>query len=398
MIPAALTEMETALAARAAALAPARAKAFEAFAMTGMPHRRMEAWKWTDLRAALREKLPDAAGDDVIAPSVFAGAGAFEMTIMNGVADWETPPDGVSIARAETPLSSLAADHPMANLCAAFALETMRIDVSGAVAQPILIRRIAGAGAAHARAIVTLANSAEATIIESFDGAGAFFSNSVTEFDVGEGARLHRIVLQNAGDAGVETALATAVLAKGAALDQTTLAFGGKAARLETRVAHQGEGARALLKSAAVLSAARHADLTSLVRHDAPQGETHQTHKAALKDRSRGVFQGKFFVARGAQKTSARMNAAALLLSDHVEADHKPELEIYADDVECAHGATAGAIDENAIFYMRQRGLAEREARALLIEAFLAETLDAVAHPGIQRALHARALRWLEAT
>lgn len=397
MAAAPLTAMEAALADRARALPPWRKRAFDAFARTGMPNRRHEAWKWTDLRALLREPPPLAA-DEVIAPSVFAGAKPFEITIMNGRADHDAAlPDGVVIERKnEAPLSPLAADHPMANLCAAFAEDVFAIAIRGADAQPILIRRIAGAGLVHQRAIVALAPGSKATVIESFDGAGPFFSNSVAEFCVGAGARLHRIILQNAGEEGAETALSTVALGSGAVFDQRILSFGGRAARLEVRIAHEGEGAQAVLNSAIATTGARHADVTTLVTHEAQGCETRQMHRAALKEKSRGVFQGKFYVARGAQKTDAEMHAAALLLSGLAEANHKPELEIYADDVQCAHGSTAGALDADAIFYMRQRGLDEHAARSFLIEAFLGEVFDGVAHPGIERALRDRIARWLE--
>ena len=397
---AALTAMESALRTQARTLPPRRARAFDAFALSGMPHLRMEAWKWTDLRAVLRDPPPIAADNDVIAPSIFAGVGPFEVTIMNGAAEWaDEAPTGVAICRDDgaAPLSPLAADHPLANLCAAFATDALAIDIKGAVAQPILVRRIAGAGMVHARAIVTLGPGAEATIIETFDGAGAFFSNSVTEYRLGAGARLTRFILQNAGDEGVETALSTLALGPRAALDQTGLSFGGKAARIETRLAFEGDAARASLKSAIAASGARHSDATTLVTHNATTCETRQAHKSALRDKSRGVFQGKFLVARGAQKTDARMNAGALLLSDQAEANHKPELEIYADDVQCSHGSTAGALDAEAIFYMRQRGLSDTAARALLVEAFLGEIFDGIAHPGIEHTYRERVARWLGA-
>jgi Fe-S cluster assembly protein SufD len=150
------------------------------------------------------------------------------------------------------------------------------------------------------------------------------------------------------------------------------------------------------MRSAAALSGARHADQTSLVAFNAVGGRTRQIHRAALKDRTRGVFQGKFLVARGSQQTDAEMNAGALLLSDAAEANHKPELEIYADDVKCAHGSTAGALDDDALFYMRQRGLSEHAARALLIEAFLGEVFDGLP-AGIEHILRGQLSRWLEA-
>lgn len=377
----ALTPFESALAARAPAFA-------------GLPHRRMEAWKWTDVRAALRDAMAPAS-ETVIAPSVFANAGPLEILIMNGRAELPAAtPKGV-LMRVEGASGPLG--HPLADLAAALGHERLVIDIDGDIAQPILIRRIAGAGAVHGVAHVRLAPLAQATIIESFDGAGAFFSNSAVHYEIGAKVHLTRIIRQSAGETGVETAFADIAIDEGGRLDQTALLFGGKLARIETRVDVKGAGAQVSMRSAAALSGARHADQTSLVAFNATGSETRQLHRAALKDRARGVFQGKFLVARGAQKTDAEMNAGALLLSDAAEANHKPELEIYADDVKCAHGSTAGALDENAIFYMRQRGLSEDAARALLVEAFLGEVFDGLP-AGIEHIMRGQLGRWLEAS
>ncbi|MDZ7628801.1 MAG: hypothetical protein U5J99_10415 [Parvularculaceae bacterium] len=147
----------------------------------GLPHRRLEAWKWTDVRAALREPMAQAT-ETVIAPSVFANAGPLEILIMNGRADLPaTLPRGVAIRVGET---GAATGHPLADLASALSGEALLIDIEGEIAQPILLRRVAGAGAVHGVARVRLEPGAAATIIESFDGAGAFFSNSVTEYDV----------------------------------------------------------------------------------------------------------------------------------------------------------------------------------------------------------------------
>ena len=375
----ALTPFESALASRAPAFA-------------GLPHRRLEAWKWTDVRSVLREPMAPAA-EAVIAPSVFANAGPFEILVMNGRAEWSgASPKGVMVAHGD---AAAPVDHPLGDLAAAIAGGTLKIDIEGDIAQPILIRRVAGAGAVHGAARVHLAPGSRATIIESHDGAGAFFSNSVVHYDVGAGARLTRIIRQNAGEAGVETAFASISVGEGARLDQTALLFGGKMARMETRVNCDAPGARVSIRSATALSGARHADATSLVAHQSTGCETRQLHRAALKDRARGVFQGKFLVARGGQKTDAEMSAGALLLSDAAEANHKPELEIYADDVKCAHGSTAGSLDDNAIFYMRQRGLSERAARALLVEAFIGEVFDGLP-AGVEHILRGQLARWLE--
>ncbi|MEZ5980772.1 MAG: SufD family Fe-S cluster assembly protein [Parvularculaceae bacterium] len=176
---------------------------------------------------------------------------------------------------------------------------------------------------------------------------------------------------------------------------QTAL-LGARIGGSESRIALGGEGAQVDLRSASMLCGARHADVTSQIDHRA-KGCTTQLHKSALKDKADGVFQGKFLVARGAQKTDARMSVNALLLSDFAEARHKPELEIYADDVECAHGSTVGALDDAALFYIKSRGLDDAAARALLTEAFLGEAFDAMPHPAIERIFRTRIARWLGA-
>ena len=196
--------------------------------------------------------------------------------------------------------------------------------------------------------------------------------------------------------ATISCALFAASLGAGAAFHQAALLLGGKLVRMETRLALEGAGASADFKSASILSGARHADLTTHIAHQSTGCVTRQIHKSALRDRARGVFQGKFLVARGAQKIDAEMQAKALLLSDTAEANHKPELEIYADDVQCAHGSTAGAIDEEALFYMRQRGLDEHQARALLIEAFLADVFDGAERINIAEVMRQRMHAWLE--
>ncbi|MGZ8370983.1 MAG: SufD family Fe-S cluster assembly protein, partial [Caulobacteraceae bacterium] len=152
--------------------------------------------------------------------------------------------------------------------------------------------------------------------------------------------------------------------------------------RFETNVRHHGGGARAFLDGVYVLGDARHSDQTSEVDHLAVDGATSQLTKGVVQGRSRGVFQGRIVVEPGADRTDARMGHHALILSEQAEVDAKPELLIHADDVACAHGNTVGALDEDALFYARSRGIPEAEARALLTEAFLGEVLDRIDHEG----------------
>ena len=148
------------------------------------------------------------------------------------------------------------------------------------------------------------------------------------------------------------------------------------------------------MNGAQLLGASQHGDVTTVVAHDAPHCGSRQTVKNVLTDRSRGVFQGRIEVARVAQKTDGYQMSQALLLSPDAEIDCKPELQIYADDVKCSHGATVGELDEEQLFYLRSRGVPEREARALLIRAFLSEALDQVVHEDARPMLDAAIARW----
>lgn len=193
------------------------------------------------------------------------------------------------------------------------------------------------------------------------------------DWTVGEGAELTRVVIQTGKE--LPLSVTRVRLAAGAKYTQFVLSFGARLARIETHVTVEGEGVEVTMNGAYLAGAGRHADLTSVIEHKAPGAETRQLIKGVARKGGRGVFQGKIVVERAAQKTDARQNHQGLLLEDGAEIFAKPELMIHADDVQCAHGNTAGGLDERALFYMRSRGIPEAEARALLIEAFLTETI-----------------------
>lgn len=195
------------------------------------------------------------------------------------------------------------------------------------------------------------------------------------DWSVGESASLMRVVIQTGAD--IPLSIARVRLAAGAKYTQFVLALGGRLARIETLVSIEGEGAEVVLNGAYLAGAGRHADLTSVIEHRAPGGVTRQLVKGVARKGGRGVFQGKIVVDRAAQRTDARQHHRGLLLEDGAEIFAKPELMIHADDVQCAHGNTAGGLDESSLFYMRSRGIPEDAARALLIEAFLVEAIPA---------------------
>lgn len=213
------------------------------------------------------------------------------------------------------------------------------------------------------------------------------------DFDVGAGATLTRVVIQTG--LGVPLSMARVRLGAGARLRQIILAEGAQLARIETHVTVEGEDAQVELNGVYTCGSGRHADLTSVIEHKAPGGRTRQLIKGVAARGGRGVFQGKIVVAREAQKTDARQHHQGMLLEEGAEILAKPELMIHADDVQCAHGNTAGGLDERGLFYLRARGIPEREARALLIEAFLLEALPEGLPPEIDSELRDRVSAWL---
>jgi Fe-S cluster assembly protein SufD len=374
-----------------------RARAFEAFAKEGLPHRRIEGWRWTDVKAALQiiETPPRITVADTL---ITDKALVFTFT-PTGFTWPEDLPEGIRVlAKPEAQAFGGSEDMPLGALAAALSgggkrPGTLMIEVAG-TDLPRLHFQFSGAGEANfARIQILVRPGASVAVSESYLG-GAGFTASLLEYSLQKGAALSRTVYQRASTAEVLASTASVQLDEGAEYTQTTLAFGAKLARLETRVSHQQTGAKATLNAAYLCASGHHADITTEVRHGAPACVTRQVTKGAVLDGGRGVFQGKFLVPRNVgQKTDADMQHNALLLEEGAEVFAKPELEIYADDVECAHGNTSGALDANQMFYMRQRGIAEAEARALLTEAFIAEALETAGE--MEDALREQARDWL---
>ncbi|NWG52721.1 MAG: SufD family Fe-S cluster assembly protein [Hydrogenophilaceae bacterium] len=231
----------------------------------------------------------------------------------------------------------------------------------------------------------------EEILIERLGGEG--LDASVREIQAPPGAALTRIVLQAGG--GVVLNAAHVTLATGAKFRQLILADGAKLARIETHVAIEGEGAEVEMNGIYMVANGRHADLTSVVSHNVGGAKTTQLIKGVARAGGRGVFQGKIYVAHGAQKTDARQHHAALMLEEGAEINAKPELEIYADDVQCAHGNAIGALDERQLFYARARGIPEAEARAMLVEAFLNEAVPEHLPDDLRMDVLARIAGWL---
>lgn len=267
-------------------------------------------------------------------------------------------------------------------------------DAPAPVAQPALADRpviVQLASAARTYDRTELAVGENAARIERLEGEGP--SASALELIIPDGASMTRVVLQD-GDA-VTLNHVRVRLGAGAHYRQFVLAFGAKLARIETEVHVDGEGGVVELNGVYLADHGRHADFTSHVVHHIGRGQTRQLVRGAARAGGRGVFQGKILVAKDAQKTDAEQHHDALLLDEGAEIYAKPELEIYADDVSCAHGNTAGALDEKALFYMRARGIPKATAQALLTQAFVRAAVPDWLPDALGEEVDARIAAWL---
>ena len=337
------------------------AAALKASDVTLLPSKRDEDWKWTDLRGLLRVLPPPSqpfVGEAPVGP--FAGLANLPIHVVNAS-------DPVVIR------SASAAPYVVALHFAAL-----------------------GGGSHSATAQIEVAEGANLILLESYEGDDAdYVANLDLKISVGANGRLERIILAADGVNAVSVSTADVTLGAGAQLAQTVLTDGARRQRIETRVAHPGAGASVRLDAAYLLADKRHADLTTVVEHQGVDGTTSQLTKGVVREQSRGVFQGRIVVAEGADRTDARMGHHALILSDKAEIDAKPELLIFADDVQCAHGNTIGAFDEDALFYAQQRGMPEDVARGLLTEAFVGEVIDRIEHDGAREVAKAWAAKGL---
>ena len=385
---------------------PLQTAALKRFATTGLPSRRREGWKWSDYRSVLQGETQTmlAAEPEVIAPSDFVSLNPIEVRIVNGrihLPDEEMP-TGVQfgIMPAAATISDLES-HELVSLNVAMVRRALGLSVKAGVEckRPFLIRHInTGNGIAFSQTLMRVEKEASAEVIEVFEGGSIGTYSNLFHFAAEENSKISRTLIQKTAPESVVHSMCAVKIEGGVAYDQTSLSTGSRLSRHETLLHYMNDNVNFRLNSAALLAGKNHADFTTEILHHGTHCKTRQLHRGVAMDQGKNVFQGKFKVLRTAQKTDAQMSANALLLSDRAETNHKPELEIYADDVECAHGSTAGALDEEALFYMRQRGLSENEARALLVEAFVAETLELATEGVLKNDLIGRVRQWLGAS
>ncbi|MDH2343002.1 Fe-S cluster assembly protein SufD [Bradyrhizobium sp. SSUT77] len=403
-----------------------RREAFETYERLGLPHRRIEEWKYTDLRALVGEVLPLAAAPDAAALKRAADAvkahgieGARKLVLVDGVfaadlSDVKALASEVSVKTLrevlENKANPAAADllqtissDAVISLNAAMATDGVVISVADGAqpSAPIQLIHVATSSSASTftRSHLRIGEGVRTTIIESFVAAGktsAYQVNDAVILWVGDNADVAHIRLMDDAPDAVNVTSQFVTVGANTKLNFFNMTTGGAVSRLQGFITLAGEGSELSINGVNLLQKTEHGDTTLVVDHAVPSCVSREIFRAVIDDRAHSVFQGRIIVRPDAQKTDGKMMIRALLLSDEAEADNKPELEIFADDVSCGHGATAGALDDNLLFYLKARGLPEKQAQALLIQAFVGEAIEQIADDGLREHVIGIAERWLE--
>jgi Fe-S cluster assembly protein SufD len=399
------------------AVATLRDSAFRSFDARGLPHRRIEEWKYTDLRALMREAKPLAAPPDAAAkarakaaPCPIGDVECRRIVFVNGafvpeLSDLGGLEQGLTIG----PMAEvLAKGHPLVTQYlgkvvgsddAALALNTalmgdgafIHVAAGAVVDRPLYLVFIGpdAPAAVFVRSLIVMEKGARVMLIESHEGtADADYQvNGAVELVVGDEAHVDHVKLIGEGAKALHVSTLLAAIGAHARFNSFTFTTGGAVVRNQIFLRFDGVETVAGVRGASLLQGRQHADTTLVMDHVAVGCQSRELFKSVLDGDSHAVFQGKIIVEPGAQKTDAKMMTQALLLSDRAEADNKPELEIFADDVQCGHGATAGALDPNLLFYLKARGIPQKEAEALLIQSFVGEAIEGIEHAGLREVL-----------
>lgn len=428
----ALSELFEAVAAKlpgGRAMAEARKAAIGVFAGLGLPHRRVEEWKYTDLRERFKEALPPAADKtggaswDALEPLLGARLAAIDghaALFVNGALKAIKAGPEVAKGAELGPLKELLekADNdeltlllkggprphsisPMLGLNTAFMSDgaVLRVPDAAVLDEPVhlvFLSQGSAPAAVTTRNVIEIGRNARVTIIESHVGTKPKLqANSVSQVTVGAGAQVTHVKVLSEGAGAQHIGHWLVRLGADAVYRGFQFTAGTALVRNGTIVEFAGEGAKIDLSGVFLGRGTEHVDTTIEVDHAVPRCESRELFKGVLADRARGVFQGKVVVRRDAQKTDGKQMAQALMLSEEAEFDSKPELEIHADDVVCGHGSTSAELDEDMLFYMRARGIPFEEARSLLIESFIGEAIDKIEDERLREALSAFAKRGL---
>ena len=391
------------------AAAPAwetRARAFERYLAKGFPNTRDEEWRFTNVgpiaEIAFMRSRPVSPDGAQVDPFRLPGVAA-EIVLVNGrvskaLSKLDGLPAGVSVRASHAPspkpqASSLdRVDGAFADLNHAFHEDAVTIDVAPktVVAEPIHVLSIAIADGPPSlvlpRLDIHVGEAAEISIVETFAGLGegTTLTSSLTGLRADTRAVVNYVKIQRELDSAFHLANIAMTLDRASTVTSTALTFGARISRNDILATLAGEGAECTLNGLYVVAGHSLTDTHTTIDHAMPHCPSHEVYKGIIGGRARAVFNGKIIVRPDAQKTNAKQTNKALLLTDDAQMNTKPQLEIFADDVKCTHGAAIGQLDEDALFYLQARGIAVPDAKAMLIHAFAGEVIDGIAAPAVR--------------
>ncbi|RWA74832.1 Fe-S cluster assembly protein SufD [Mesorhizobium sp.] len=372
----------------------------------GLPTRRVESWHYTDLRRLLTS-VP-AFEAEVVAKALDPVLdGSAVLPVLNGASSAKLPDvEGVTVQRLSEKLTDgsvapgldpYGADDAIGALNTAFVADGYFVDIADGtqLEKPIELQNLQSGGQAHVRLLTRVGAGAKAIIVERQAGEGGdALISAVSQLVLDEGAEVTWLIVQEQPDTATHLAQFKAHIGKDAKLTLFVMNAGGRLVRQEVVVRTTGEGADFKLRGINLLAGDTHTDTTMVLDHTVPHTTSTEVMRNVVTGKARGVFQGRINVHQYAQKTNAKMACNTLLLSDDGEFSTKPELEIFADDVVCGHGATVTEIDHDHLFYLMARGIDEKTARGLLVKAFVAEVIEELDDEALVDALEARLDDW----
>lgn len=405
-----------------------RARAMDTFAAEGLPSRRVEEWKYTDLRDRLREVPAPAAASpgSVTVADIDAALGpvgaidAERIVLVDGV--YRADLSKVTAEATVIELMSLAAmltkapawlegkfasdGGPVVSLNTAFMSDGVMLKVRKGQdpGRPVLLvhaRTSAEPSAIAVRNVISVEVGGKLTLVEAhvaLDGAArGALANVVTDVTLADGAACDHIKCLVDTTSSTHLATWNTKLGKDASYSGFQLTASPALARNDINIMFAGEGSKLDLSGVFLARGSEHIDTTLVVDHAVPHCESRELFKGVLADRAHGIFQGKIIVRPDAQKTDGKQMSQALMLSPDAQFSSKPELEIYADDVVCGHGATCTEIDADLLFYCRSRGIPSDVARAMLTESFIGEAVEKIENEDVREAIGTLAIGWLRA-
>lgn len=381
-----------------------RARALERANALRLPTVRDEEWRFTDLAPLYKGSYPRAASaiafDAAVVDRIALADSSARLVFCDGhyiagISNLSTLPADVTVTRSHEALGSLAAidDDLFAALNTCNFSDAAVIDIArdADCPAPIHVMFVSHQtdAASYPRVLIRAATGARVVVLEEHVSSsdGSALVNAVTEIDVAPGATVRHCKLQRQATTQFHFGLISARIGRDATLVSQSITLGARLSRANIHITQAGEGAHCQLDGLAVLGGRQHADTHSTMDHALPHGTSEQLHKCIVDGGARTVFNGKIKVSPHAQLTSAAQQSRNLLLSDRARVDTKPQLEIYTDDVKCAHGATVGQLESDELFYLRSRGLSKDAARALLTYGFAAEVIERIAMPSVAKRL-----------